>query len=306
MEAEELKSKIQEAKNFFTNEKKELFKQKQTKEFENVSNEHKSEVREFELKWKKVFSEFETRSNLAVEKLEKKNADEIKTLSDTVDKDATNIKFSSYCEKIIEMEMKLVEKEKFIDAQKIRDRVMKVKENEIQKYLKDQVIKYNTQVGKLNKLHDVELKNLKKKIEEERLNLERERIKESQEIEFKFKSRKIETEVKQRHDKKVFDNEIKNDNEAMEKNLTTSGVLSTSTYNLNNNNSNSNQNTINAMSNSFNKKENTNNNKSNNGNLNVGGYYNEANSHLNANTLNKVNDKNDKKEKDKEDKKNKK
>lgn len=226
VEANVIKSKIEEAKNYFTNEKKESFKQKQNKEVENVIIEQEKIMTDFNNKWKKVFSEFETKSNLAIEKLDKKNVEEIKQLNDSIDKNATNIKFSSYYNKMVDMEMKLVSKEKYLDAQKIRERVLKVKEIEIQKYLKDQVVKFNTQVSMLNKLHENELKNLKKKIEEERVNLERDRVKELHLIDFNFKSKKIEVEVKQRHDKKEFDVNIKEEALAMERNLNQSGLNS--------------------------------------------------------------------------------
>mmetsp|Transcript_10016 Transcript_10016/g.10332 ORF Transcript_10016/g.10332 Transcript_10016/m.10332 type:complete len:331 (+) Transcript_10016:1-993(+) len=238
VEAEELRLKILETKNYFTNEKKEMFKNKQHKEVDNVHSEYSQIMNDFNNKWKKVFFEFETKSNLATEKLLKKNQEEMRTLSDIIDKEAANIKFSSYYDKIVEMENKLVVKERYLEAQKIRNRVEKVKDGEIQKYLKDQVIKYNTQVSKLNKLHDNEMKNLKKKIEEERINLERERVKELHDIDFTFKSKKIEVEVKQRHDKKKFEVEIKSEGAAVEKNLTSSGAMNINKGNTITSNSN--------------------------------------------------------------------
>ena len=185
-------------------------------------------MQEFNDKWKKIFYEFETKANQAIEKLIEKNLEEMRSLSSTIDKEAKNIKFSSYYEKIVDMENKLVEKEKFLDAQKIRDRVLKVKENEIEKYIKDQLVKYNSQVTKLNKIHDKEIKNLKKRIEEDRLDQERERVKELAEIDFAFKSTKIEVEVKQRSDKKEFEKKIAQETEKAKENLTLSGNLNTS------------------------------------------------------------------------------
>ena len=218
-EAEKIRLKVLEAKNYFSNEKKTHFKHKQKKESESVQSEFNRVMNDFNLKWKKTFYEFETRNNLAIEKLLKKNQEEIKSLKETIDKDADNIKFSSYYEKLVDMETKLANKEKYLEAEKIRNRVLTVKENEIKKYLKDEVIKYNTHVSKLNKTHDLEMKDLKKRIEEERLNLERERVKELQEINFNYKSKKIEVDVKQRHDKKQFEDELKEEKTQMEKNL---------------------------------------------------------------------------------------
>lgn len=217
VEADELKHKIEECKDFFTNEKRELFKKKQIGEIDSVNNNYTSEVNEFDNKWKKLFFDFETKSSLAVEKLVKKNADEIKQLEETVDKEAKNIKFTSYYKKLIEMQDKLVEKEKYLEAQIIRDRILKVKESEIDKYLKEELIKYNSQVSKLNKHHDIELNSLKKRIEKERLNLQRDKLKESQDLEFKYKSNKIKIEVKQRLEKKNFIEEIKHEKDQKEK-----------------------------------------------------------------------------------------
>lgn len=207
-DAEEIKLKIIDAKSYFTKEKRDHFKNKQQKEVEGVSAEFQNKINYFELNWKKEFEQFGTKSKLAIEKLQKKNDDDMRRLSNEIDKDAKNIKYSNHYLKLIELKEKLIAKEKYIEAEKIKNKIISIRESEIDKYIKIQLTRYNDQVTRLTKVHLNELDKLKKKIEMEKLEMERKRVDELHNLTFSYKSRKIELDVKQRHEKKEFESEI--------------------------------------------------------------------------------------------------
>ena len=79
----------------------------------------------FNEKWKRELNEFEAKSVLSLENLQKKNDYDLRRMNQEIDKDAKKIKFSSYVDNLVEFKKKLLEKDKYLEADKINEKMMR-------------------------------------------------------------------------------------------------------------------------------------------------------------------------------------
>lgn len=200
-EAEELKFKIEKAKEKFIELKKKEVDENHKLEYGNLEENMMLELEDFNKYWDNKMNIFEEKSKNIEKMINERHIDQFKKLSEEMENYTPLIKPNHNYNVLKMTELRLKKIDKFLEAENIKENCDKIEKNEAIKLQEAKNKKFIDVAMRLEKTHNNEINVVKRKLQDEYNIMINQKEKEYEKLMTRFKTRKIELELQQHHEK---------------------------------------------------------------------------------------------------------
>jgi hypothetical protein len=207
LEAENIRQRINEIKSLLSGQKKKDLSVQHIEEIKILENTYNRELYEFNEFWEKKIDLFNEKAKANEETLALKQRKELEELISTLEqKLPKTVKFSKEYLDLKQSEFNLVKQERYVEAHQIKTKCDIMESKETEKYHKERNEKIRNKSEQLAAKQFLEKNALKQKLDKEFDELKKEKESELEKIFHKFKNRRLDLELQQKHEKVLSEN----------------------------------------------------------------------------------------------------
>lgn len=202
-DADEIKHNINKAKDVFMDLKKNEVNEQHKLEYANLEENMMLELEDFNKFWDEKMSDFDLKSKQIEKLINERHKQEYIDLQEEMKTYVPKIKPNHDYNTLKMTEIRLKKIDKFIEAEDLKVKCEKIEKQEADRLQREKNDKFKDKANRLEKKQLNELEIAQKKLQDEYNILVNQREKEYGKLMTKFKTRKIELDLQQKHEKNM-------------------------------------------------------------------------------------------------------
>lgn len=202
-EADVIKHKIIKTKEVFMETKTKDLKEQHKLEYSNLEEHMMLELEDFNKHWDDKMTDFEQKSQMIEELINQRHQKEAKDLQTEMETYIPKIKPNYDYNQLKMTELRLRKMDKFLEAEDIKQKCENIEKRETEKLHIEKNNIFKQKASRMEKKHMNELEVARRKLQDEYNIMFNQRENEYDKLMMKFKTRKIELDLQQKHEKNM-------------------------------------------------------------------------------------------------------